>query len=800
MTSGPEDDKTLVSDAVPHDEFEEDMPTLTSGRRGSLPAGAMVANRYEIQACLGKGAMGEVYRVHDHELDEIVALKRLTVIDSETARERFRREVRLARRVTHRNVARTHDLGTHGGVPFLTMELVQGRSLDELLEERGKLAVEFAIPLAIDVLQGLAAAHEAGVVHRDLKPGNVLLASDGRVVLTDFGLARTDSTELEGSEKLTSKAQLVGTPRYMAPEQLTGATLDARTDIYSFGVMLYELLTGDAPFSGDSALKVAMARLLQDPPDIRGKDAEIPESVATLVHQCLAREPDERPGSVNVVVEGLLRWREGGMGSPMRTAAPLPTKEPQLAALPFEYRGPAEDSYLGEAMAEELTNVLSRMGGLRVMAFGATRRLEAGIDPLAAGKELGADLIVSGTIQRRGKDILINTRLMEVASATQRWSQRYTGALEDIFTLQAQLSHRIAESLRLVASTTKYGRVPAEALSLYFRARRGLNTDGLSSTENEIADLARCVALAPDFAPAHAFLAVTRVRAWFADGLRKPEANLGELATAALERASEMAPNEPDTHLARGTHASQLYRHEEAVASLVRALELAPTLPYAHFYLGQLQMEAGRSSEAEARLKLALELDPNLTAIAGFMLLRIAVFDGREDLASYWRGRIEGSALTQGVPYRVLYTRIALWRRDLPTIREFARTLTGEDPITAVVRYLVNYVAEHAEAGPTEAAFETFFAGVDSGRLRNIFGQMLAESHCMRGEIDRAFAQIDALAEAGMADIDWLERCPVLEPVRAHAGYAARHSVIDAHAAKIRTPYIQQADELRTWD
>ena len=227
-------------------------------------AGTVLAGRYELLGLLGVGGMGAVYRAHDRELDEEVALKMLrpAFLASAGALARFRREVKIARRVTHRNVARTFDIGQDGTSRFLTMELIDGPSLGRRLEDGGALGVEEALRVAREICDGLEAAHAVGVVHRDLKPDNVLLADD-RVVVTDFGIARID----RGDGGATGAA-IVGTPAYMAPEQVLGQPADARADLYALGLVLFEMLVGRRAFDGDTPLGVAAARLVEPPPDL----------------------------------------------------------------------------------------------------------------------------------------------------------------------------------------------------------------------------------------------------------------------------------------------------------------------------------------------------------------------------------------------------------------------------------------------------------------------------------------------------------------------------------------------------
>ncbi len=275
----------------------------------------LIAGRYQLLAMIGRGGMGSVYQVRDCELDEVVALKVLHrgLVGSPEMLDRFRQEVKLARRVTHTNVARTYDIGEHRGIRFLTMELVEGESLATLLERDGALQLDSALGIAAQMCSGMIAAHEAGVIHRDLKPENVCIAGDGRVVLMDFGIARGDlAGETDGA--------MLGTPAYMAPEQVNGVGLiDARTDIYSFGAVFYEMITGVLAWPGSSPFHVARARLTTPPPDPSSVLPELDPGVRALILGCLARAPEQRFADARALLRAL-----GELIAPPAKGAPRP--------------------------------------------------------------------------------------------------------------------------------------------------------------------------------------------------------------------------------------------------------------------------------------------------------------------------------------------------------------------------------------------------------------------------------------------------------------------------------------------
>ncbi|HUP47258.1 MAG TPA: serine/threonine-protein kinase, partial [Thermoanaerobaculia bacterium] len=279
-----------------------------------LPAGFEIGSRYRVGALLGRGGMGAVYRVHDNELERDVALKMIRPeIDDPNVIERFKREIQLSSIVTHRNVLRVYDLGESGGVKYLTMQLVEGEDLATLVRRDGPLPVDRAVRIFRQICEGLAAAHEQGVLHRDLKPANVMIGTGDHVYLTDFGLARTSD-----QPGLTASGAVVGTPDYMSPEQVKAMPLDHRSDIYSLGVILFQLLTRDLPFRGRSSYEVMIERVQHEAPRVSTINPRIPESIARVAQRCLAMNPEQRYQSVEEILDDL--------GGPARTPAARKSK------------------------------------------------------------------------------------------------------------------------------------------------------------------------------------------------------------------------------------------------------------------------------------------------------------------------------------------------------------------------------------------------------------------------------------------------------------------------------------------
>lgn len=765
-------------------------PPEASGPGGAvmLRPGELFAGRYEVDALLGRGGMGAVYRVRDGKLDEVVALKLLT-LESPAAQERFVSEVRLARRITHPNVARTHDFGEAGSVRFLTMEYVPGTTLEHLVEERAPMATRPLVELALQITAGLGAAHAAGVVHRDLKPANVLVGDDGRVVITDFGIARATS-----HESATRTGTMLGTPHYMAPEQVMGRPTDARSDLYALGVILYEMATGVLPFASDSILGAALARVQALPVDPRSHHA-VEDPLAALILRCMAREPEGRPSSA----EELQRALEALIGTapalvessptllveaPAHPFAAIAAWTQSVAVLPFAYRGASDHAYLGDAMAEELVDVLSHTQGLRVLALGATRRFAEDRDPATIGAALGADSIIDGSVQHMGDRVRLTVRMID-PDGTQRWAERYDGGLQDVFALQESLGRRVAEALRIELSVAAHrGAAPPEALEHYLRARRRGHRVSLTAAEEALTLLDRALELAPDFGPALAAHAIVSVRAWWGTEGHLLNREAMERARRSVARANARAPELAETYLATAMWEVQSGGFIAAARALGRALELAPTMAEAHQYLGQLQCEAGRPQEGRKRLELALELDPSLN-MCHFALARNAQLEGDTERAIEHINAL-GTSTGDMFSGTSMAFRLAFYRGDLDEARRIREVMKGISSPAAKVMHTWSGVAfgetsvEQAAAIHASIQERTF-----NGRFTTLLRQIATELFAFVGATEHALAELTAAADSALIDLVWLQRCTVLDPLRGDPAFERAEQAVKRRVAAI---------------
>lgn len=775
------------------------------GDRVEISCGTLFADRYWIEDVIGRGGMGAVYRARDVTLGETIALKLLVAGSDATAAQvaRFRQEVRLARRVTHPNVARVYDIGEHAQLVYLTMELIEGETLRVHLKRHGALPRDRAVGIALALCDGLDAAHAAGVVHRDLKPGNVLLTDRGRVVITDFGIARS----VADSSGFTEGA--LGTPLYMAPEQLVSGAIDRRTDIYALGLVLYEMLAGE--------------RLAGVP-----RPGLLDPELDALVRACTAPVADARPASVqevasvlaSVATQGGARGSSGGastvepasplsrrlevppprasstglhareadtrqLGAPRPTAT-LATQGRALAVLPFRYRGPKEQEYFGDAITDELVDVLARTRGMRVLGTGATARYIDARDPRVIGVELGASAVIDGTAQLAGDRMRITVRLLEAASGVQIWSERYDTDLGDLFAVQEGIAQRVAEELRVELTVISHRTaVPAEAIEMYLSSRHRLRAFDFAGAAVAVKNLERSLELAPDFPPALAAHAIACLRCWFFDVDSGPT-DWGAASRASVARALARAADLAETHLASAILATQGGDYRTGAQGVARALSIAPTYADAHEYLGMLQCEAGRAEEGGKRLKLAHTLDPTL-AYAPIFLARLHELRGEWAKARAIVDDVErrhGPALASLI--RAQRIRAAGWRRDREELKRWALDHANDDtPNWRVVRLYARALSSDVPAAELREGIAHVLGASQNPRFVSLTEQLATEIYAGLGQIEEARFHLLRAATSVLVDMEWLDRCPLLAELRAVPDWADARRRVQARAEAV---------------
>ena len=606
--------------------------------------------------------MGEVYRAHDPRLQRDVAIKIIAPhrTGDPDAVARMIRESRVVASLEHPNIVTIHDVGEDNGRFFVVTELIEGETLSERLR-RGPMPPREAIECAIAITSAMAAAHSRGVVHRDLKPENVMLTAAGTVKVLDFGVAKliasTDAATAIPHTALTEPGAAVGTPAYMAPEQLDGRDIDHRADQFAFGVLLYEMLAGQRPFKGATAAEVTASILRDDPAHLSAVRGDLPAAIARVAGRCLSKKPDQRYASTTDLAHAVsdaladievltpppavMRRRSpmwiGALAAAgvviaavvvaqLRRAEPPPvasgnrTGQHAVVVLPFTTIGGGDNSYLADALTEALARELGHIEGTRVIAASSAFAYKGGAeDAERIGRELGANVIVRGSVQPAGDRVRISASLVDGRDNTTLWSNRYDRGTTDILSVQDDIAWQVATKLAATFGAAPPPRpieTPRTTPAAYDAFLRGINSmrGGSAHFGEGIVELERSVALDPNFALARARLAGAYTQQLFYNA-SDPE--LERKAFVEIEKALAINPDLAEAYLARAQLIWNLrngFPHERAIADVRRALANNPNLAEAHVELGKFYYHIGLTDQAIAANQEALRLDPRSTA------------------------------------------------------------------------------------------------------------------------------------------------------------------------------------------
>jgi eukaryotic-like serine/threonine-protein kinase len=634
----------------------------------SLQPGVLFGERYEILGVLGQGGMGAVYKARDRELDRLIALK---VIRPELATDpaillRFKQELILSRNITHKNVVRIYDLGEADGIRFISMEYVDGEDLRTILRRDGKFPPKDAISVVEQVCRALDAAHSEGVIHRDLKPQNIMRDKHGRVVVMDFGLARS-----LGDSGMTQTGAIVGTLEYMSPEQALGSTLDQRSDIFSVGLIFYELLTGRAPYEADTAIASLMKRTREEARSASDVEASVPKSLSAIVSRCLEREPANRYHSAVELLQQLTTWAANPnisaetlskmiahpivhrsrfsldlpgkswmwiagavfvivlaifagrtllnrMATPageMAQGIPSLNKGKYVAILPLKKVGDEKAlGYVADGIQEALAAKLFQLKEVHLASADAVEKAAAKDLPLSKlARELGANLVLQGSVQGNSDKLRVTLSLDDATSGKRVWSQEFSGASGDVLALEDQIYGTVATALALKPTDEEQARVGAhptenlKAYDLYLQGRNVLrNGHNQDDYRKSVGLFEQAINKDPNFALAYTGLADSSIRMY---GETK-ESIWSQKATLAAQQAERLSNNLPEVHLSLGSVYSNTGKNTEAVTELKRALELAPNSDEAYRNLGDAYNRSGQSDDAIVAFQKAVEANP----------------------------------------------------------------------------------------------------------------------------------------------------------------------------------------------
>ncbi len=713
---------------------------------------------YEILSLLGAGGMGEVYLARDTRLRRKVALKLLPdamAADADRLR-RLQREAEVIAALNHPNIVTIYAVEDLDGVRLLTMELVDGKTLAELIPEGG-LPAETLLGIAADLADALGAAHRQGIIHCDLKSSNIMVSSEGRVKILDFGLARSrratgsehppgaTDTGRDGEAMLEARpvtiegdGAIVGTPAYMSPEQLGGEPVDERSDIFSLGIVLYEAATGERPFRGASPPALMTSILRDVPPPLSKARPDLP-GLARVIGRCLEKEPPLRYQTCRELEDQLSRTasvEEPAAGG----------KQPSVAVLPFVDMSPEQDQeYFCEGIAEELINTLSRIDGVAVASRTSTWQFKkTRLDIREIGRRLNVRTVLEGSLRKAGEQLRITTQLIKVSDGYHLWSQRFDRQLKDVFAIQDELAEATVEALRGVLTDGEKQALKTirttdpQAYDLYLRGRYRFYQKRRRSLAAACQLFRRAIEIDPGFGLAYAGIAdsCSFSYLWWGkdDDLRE--------ATRASRTAVELEPRLPQARASRGLALSTAKRYEEAEREFEAALRLDPEAFEPLYLFGRMRFAQGRLEQAAdlfARASEARSEDYQTLAL----------------LALAYRG-LERDAEVPEVMRRC----VARARRALEL-----------DPNDARALYLggcnLVYLGER-DRGLEWGARALAIDPEDSFVLSNV-----ACLHALAGEIESAIDILEKAYDLGFGHKEWLEHDPDMDLLRHHPRFQA---------------------------
>jgi TolB-like protein/predicted Ser/Thr protein kinase len=717
-------------------------------------------SHYKVIEKLGQGGMGEVYLAEDTKLNRKVALKFLPLqyVSDQDLKTRFKREAQAAAILNHPNVITIHEVAEYETRPFMAMEYVEGKSLKDLIGQKN-LSIHEVIDISLQVSDGLAVAHEAGIVHRDIKPQNILMGKDGRVRICDFGLAKakTDVT-------MTKAGSTLGTIAYMSPEQAQGKEADHRSDVFSFGVVLYEMIAGQLPFKGEHDAAVFHSITKETPEPLARYKSDVPGELQRIVGKAMEKNPQTRYQHVNelgVDLRKLKRELESGVTKTMKTAEKV---TPSIAVLPFaNLSADKEQEYFCDGMAEEIINALTQLENLRVVARTSAFVFKGKREDIREiGRKLKVDKVLEGSVRKAGNRLRITAQLINVSDGYHLWSERYDREMEDVFAIQDEITLAIVDKLRIKLLgrdkeilTTRYTGDP-EAYSLYLKGRffwNKLNTGGFEKAREYFK---KAIEKAPKLAVAYAGLADSYWWSSFWGNL--PPRQTYPKAREASKKAIEMDYKLGEAHASlASTYTHYDWDWEAAEREFNRALELVPGSSYVHLYYSLYLNLRRRYNEAIIHARRAQELDP----VSGFCNTNLAHrlwharrYDEAIEEFEKWL-EIEPNDWFAYHHLSEIYLEKSMINEAIAGINKSV-DLSGGVPLNIAAAVMIHY-----RFGNNEVAERLFDSLKERAKHEYIPPMCFISIHMVRGEMDQAFEWVKRAYEVRDSFLPWLRVTPM---------------------------------------
>jgi serine/threonine protein kinase/tetratricopeptide (TPR) repeat protein len=785
----------------------EDIPIRTEtmeAPKEELTTGSTFAGRYQIIEELGKGGMGKVYKVLDKEVNARIALKLIKpeIASDKKTIERFRNELKVARDIAHKNVCRMYDLGREEGAYYITMEYVSGEDLKSFIRRSGVISIGKAISIANQVCEGLAEAHRLGVVHRDLKPQNIMIDKEGNARIMDFGIAR--SLRAKG---ITGSGVMIGTPEYMSPEQVEGKEANHRADIYSLGVILYEMVTGRVPFEGDTPFSIGVKQKSEIPRPPIEVNVQTPEALNRVILKCMEKEREKRYQSVGelhselmklekdisttekIVPEGKLKtdkidvkkWKRpllyGGVavililliigGISLFTGRQEPIDS--IAVLPLEnLSGNPEQEYFSDGMTDALISNLAKIGGLKVISRTSVMQYKGKKKSLPEiARELNVEAVVEGSVLSSGQRVRVTAQLIEAKTDRHIWNNSYERDFRDILTLQNEIAKAIAQEIQIRLTPQEEKRLAAtsqvspEAYQAYLRGRFFWNKRSEEGLKKAVDYFKEAIEKDPDFSLSYVGLADSYSILPQYSPVASNEAYLKskEAALKALEIDPSLAEGHASLALIINSYDLDF---ESAEREYKRAIELNPGYATAHHWYAFLLMHLGRHDESIKEIELARDLDPLsliINANVGFMLY----FAGRYDEAlEQYMNTME---IDPNFAELHWYIGMAYEQKGMldEAEKEFSRAITLSGGFT---KYFTSLAHAYAMAGKREEALKVIDELRELSKQEYISPYHMASIYDALDEKDKAFEWLEKASEINDIWLSYLKVDPSFLKIR----------------------------------